>query len=470
MRPFTPPRAPEVRSLLPAHVSEDQLRRLGELAAGAPRESWQHLLQPLKGCLCCRTAVEEELWLGAEPAVEASPEETPRQHQGLVDEAAATAAALAKVTGQLQYWRERASRQRAAAPQVATELLQQPEAEWQSLIASDSRFRSPVLARVLGQVSRVIGGADEEQGRRAAVAAVAVASSLEAEEYTGGVVADALAAAYAALGNAERCGGDLEAAREAFRQARRCLVDGTAIDLAVAEVEDLEALLLIEEQRYGEALDRLQRAATAYRAAGSRLQETRVEGLIGRLLIFAARPELAIPRLREALSSVDRERDLHLGAWLSLQLVLALAEAGQGEEAMRLLPQAREACLLLNDQRALRSLRWTEGRVEGITAAVDEARQGLLGAGEVYDAALATLDLASLYLREGRAARAQMLANGLHSLLEEADLGIEAKATLAVFQHSLRAGLATETSVQQLADYLRRARSAGVPENFSLPC
>jgi len=75
-----------------------------------------------------------------------------------------------------------------------------------------------------------------------------------------------------------------------------------------------------------------------------------------------------------------------------------------------------------------------------------------------YDAALASLDLAKLYLQLGRTAEVKHLARQMVTVFQEQGVHREALAAVRLFQEAAERERASVELVRRLADYLRRAR------------
>lgn len=106
-----------------------------------------------------------------------------------------------------------ADRRRARA--LFAELLTQPPAVRESMVANLERLRSIALAELLLDHS-LKGGADSAE---LAELALAVAGALDASGATAGLIEEVKARCWAAIGNARRAAGELATAQNAFRQA-----------------------------------------------------------------------------------------------------------------------------------------------------------------------------------------------------------------------------------------------------------
>lgn len=131
-----------------------------------------------------------------------------------------------------------------------------------------------------------------------------------------------------------------------------------------------------------------------------------------------------------------------------------------------------------------RSLIWTEGVTDpSVHAEIDACeallhmQQGSLAEAETllsraialhllsgtrgerrYETALVTLDLARVYLRQGRSTEVKQLAGELHELFSGGQIHQEAMAALLLFEDEARRGTLTPDLIEDLAAYLKAAR------------
>jgi hypothetical protein len=116
-------------------------------------------------------------------------------------------------------------------------------------------------------------------------------------------------------------------------------------------------------------------------------------------------------------------------------------------------------------------LSWLRGKIaaglgEGAEAErlFRETRDGFVRQGNGYDAAMASLDLALLYLREGRAADVLPLAEEMAALFGAQEVHREALAAVLLFQEAARREEVTAGMVRELAGRLETARGRGSVE------
>lgn len=271
--------------------------------------------------------------------------------------------------------------------------------------------------------------------------------------------------AWAFLANARRVHGDLPGAEEGFLHSDRLLEAGALSDpdlLDGTRPLDLKASLRRYQGRFEEALALLDQALNAN---GS--QEAR-----GRLLIKKANTlelmgdcERAIKALRRAELLLKDSQDDRLVLVVQHSLAHSLWQLGRYEEAEALLPEARRRAIGTGNELDLVRVLWVEG---GVAAGLGRREQALAALGQVrryfnahriaYDAALASLELAVLYLEEGRAGEVKRLAEEMYWIFKDQGVRQEASAALRLFYEAARKEEATAELVRRLVEYLTKAR------------
>lgn len=215
------------------------------------------------------------------------------------------------------------------------------------------------------------------------------------------------------LGNAQRVQGDLDAAMRSFilSDEEWTAGAGCAGDLLdEARLLHLKASLRTVQRRLPEALTLLDQAL----AIGGPEMKGRI--LINKAKVLEEQDELntAIATLEEAEPHVDSEREPRLWLCARHNRLWCLSTAGRHAEAEELLPEVKRLCRKELDRVRLR---WAEGR---IAAGLGRVQQGIDLLTEVraefvsrkiwYDAALVTLELAVVFLRQGRTGMVKTLA------------------------------------------------------------
>ena len=184
-------------------------------------------------------------------------------------------------------------------------LLLAPEAR-RSTIRTEGRFSLYGLAEGLTTRARAECLADVSRAVELAELAVEVADAVDPRLYPPGMVADGRALAWAAVANARRVRGDLVEADRAIGAARGLVAQGSQDGSVLAELGSLEGSLRIDEARFDEAVEVLERSAEFYRRDGNRTLEGKVRFQLGNAAGERGDVEGAI-------SSLERARELLSG-------------------------------------------------------------------------------------------------------------------------------------------------------------
>ncbi len=145
-----------------------------------------------------------------------------------------------------------------------------------------------------------------------------------------------------------------------------------------------------------------------------------------------------------------------------------LVHLEQYEKGERLLAEVREMAVAQRRNLHLIRLTWLESKVAAGRGRTEEAKAGLEQviqefAGLPYEAALASLDLAVLQLKEGRTAEVKELAGAMGGIFEVKGIAREALAALRLFcEAAIQEGATVELAKQVIAE-VERAQRASSP-------
>jgi hypothetical protein len=337
-----------------------------------------------------------------------------------------------------------------------------PEERLGTLERSRSRFRSPFLVRLLLLESRQrIPSHPEEALHLAELALQAAGRNPGISGYF-----DLYVLCMAEMANACRVGNDRRRANELFVTARRVIAQhGVTDPEVVARVDDLMGSLRKDQRRLAEAEKLLHRAALLF---GLRYaSDDRARALLNLADVHWLRgnPSAAIETARSALALLGPQSDLRLHLAGHYNLTCYLVEAGQFEEAADLLEEDADLYRRMEASWLQLRLLWLRGDIaagRGDLAAAEKAyletRDGFAAQGIGYDAAIVSLYLAAIYLRQGRTADVRRLAEEMIPLFQAQDVHREALAALALFQEAARQDRLTVERALEIADFLRKAR------------
>ncbi|MFL6192699.1 MAG: helix-turn-helix domain-containing protein, partial [Thermoanaerobaculia bacterium] len=216
---------------------------------------------------------------------------------------------------------------------------------------------------------------------------------------------------WAHVGNARRVANDLAGANTAFSQAWALWkrADSSSLDSQIPEwrMLDLEASLRRAECRFAEALELLTKA----RAGAGNEPKATARILLNRehILMQMGDLESAFAALVEAAPLVEASGDRRLFFSLRFKTANNLVQLGDADQAFDLLAEIRDLAVRQANELDLIRVTWLEGRIRAgqgrrgeAIPAFEQVSHHFTSLEMPYDAALASLDLAIVYLQEGR--------------------------------------------------------------------
>ncbi len=431
------------------HPDRNAFERFSRGGASAAEERWieDHLRS---GCALCQREVDEILLRELAPPNEEGAEQD---------------AAWDRLFANLGVRLARAATERQEAPALLAELLGRPWEEWPVLFRLDHRLQTIAVCELLIEKSFEEGFRDAARAIELAERGLLLAGLLEGERYGRAVVQDLQARAWAYLGNARRITFDLSGAAEALAHAERLAEGGSADPLEEARILDLRASLLSDQGHFEQAAELLDAVIDIYDDIHEPHRKGRAMISQGRCLGYAGWSEEGIRQIRLGLSLIDWDREPRLVLVARHNLAWFLNDCGRADEARRMLARFRLAYRDLPGFFIELRLAWLDGRIAArlgrfgeAEPALREVRRRFLAEGKGYDASLVTLDLAHLYLEQGRAAEVRALAAEMLDLFLPRDIHPQALAALAVFQKAAELDNATPGLVREISSYLVRAR------------
>jgi tetratricopeptide (TPR) repeat protein len=355
------------------------------------------------------------------------------------------------------------SRELSLAEQDLRELLRLPLVEQtQRVERARGRFRSPVLVRLLLEESRRRIPGQPAEARHFAELAGHVANRNPRMP----AFFELYVLARAHLANAWRAGGNLQKANQLFVLVRQVIAEHGVTDPAVvARVDDLMGSLRKDQRRFADAERLLKRAAMQYGLVNAPEEAARVLINLGDTYCAEGLLDRAIETTRSALTLLAPDSDPRLHLCGHYNLALQLKEAGRFAEAAELLEADAPLYSRFPEPWTQLRLLWLQADIaagRGDLSAAERdyvaTRDGFISQGIGYDAALVSLDLAVLYLRQGRSAEVRLLAEEMLPLFEAQDVSREALAALSLFLEAARRDQLTVETALEVTASLRAAR------------
>jgi tetratricopeptide (TPR) repeat protein len=357
--------------------------------------------------------------------------------------------------------------ERTAAPAQLAELLALPAPEREVAVATQPCFQTYALASYTLERCEKVVSHDPLMAGELARLARAIAEQADPRSCGGSAaLADLESYAMAMEGNARRVSGDLRDAFRSFLDARQAQERGGADPDLSARIDLLEASLRRDLRQFSSALDLLDRAERVFVALHDRNLQART--IINRANVYLVMRDVdkVVCTLREALP-------LAQDPWLALcvrhNLVFALAEGGHAREAADLYAVSRDFYLQFNDPLTTSRRLWAEGLIareldEDLELAerlLTQAADRLAEHGYGFDAALAGLDLVTVYARRGQSAEVLRVASDLVHLFQVRNVHPEALAALTMVQQAAQRHSIDLQLLSQAADKVRANQVRG---------
>ena len=350
--------------------------------------------------------------------------------------------------------------ERAAAAEALIRADAARAAEAAAAAEENGRIATLGSCEALIERSRALRHEDPAGMLRFAELAALVAESLEGDTYGAVSVADARAHAWAELANARRVSDDLFGAEEALGRAVQRFQEGQGELQLLARLMDVAATLRASRRLFGDAFQLLDGVHRLYRRLGDR-------HLAGRALIkkgiyagYANEPEQAVRLLARGLARIEPQRDPGLALSAAHDLAWWIADLGRFAEARLLLSEAAPLYDIGGGSTSRLRRLWLEGRIEAGLGHLENAEAALLEvragfAGLPYQQSLAALDLATVWVRQGRPADVLTLVEEMVGTFRALQIEREALAALFVLLEAARQERAGLELLQRVARTLK---------------
>jgi len=430
------------------HPSAAELDRflLGEMS---PRQAAPVISHLLTGCPRCREAMVplSSLVFATGP----TPEEVPSsgaEYDFPMFKAFATARQYAAVN------KERSGDRPA---------FQRSPVSLEALPANPPKQTAQERCEALIERCRTLRYSDPEGMVLSASLAVNLAQQALSKQGESADLIDLEARAWAELGNAHRVADDMVEAEATLSRALIRSGEGTGDPLLLARIMDLTASLYIDQRRFQEARQLLDSVYAIYQHTGDTQAAARTFISRGLASNRAFDPEEAIGFLAEGIRRIDPTHDPKLILAAVHGLLWSLVDAGRDVQANWLLAEARPLYEAHGERFDRLPQLWLEGRIASHLGQDEKAETILLRVREeyrdsdiAYDVALVSLDLATLWLRQGRTAEIKSLLDETIAILNAKHLQREALGALLMLKKAFESDQATAALVRTATIELSR--------------
>jgi tetratricopeptide (TPR) repeat protein len=425
---------------------------LGEMS---PRQAAPVISHLLSGCQRCRAAMAPlaSAVFAAGPLPPATAPSAGSEYDFPMFKALAAARQYASTTASAKAGRQHPADQPLAKRPPALEIR-----------TLDGRQR-PGWDRceALLELCRNLRYSDPERMTLSASLAVTLAEKATATDGESVELADLQARAWAELGNAYRVADDLAAAESALGHALARSGEGTGDPLLLARLMDLTASLYTDQRRFSEAHRLLGHVHTIYMEAGDAHAAARALISQGVTSNYALDPEAAIGFLVEGIRQIDPAHDPQLVLSAVHGLLWCLVDCGRAPEAGQMLSAVHPLYEVHGEHFDRLKRLWLEGRI-AFHLREDESAERMLSclreeyrkADLAYDAALVSLDLAALWLRQGRTAEITGVVDEIITVLRARGIQREALGALLMLRRALETDRVTATLLQTVTTELWR--------------
>jgi tetratricopeptide (TPR) repeat protein len=434
---------------VPRHPSPAALRAFlsGELAGAERNAVVAHLA---RGCRSCRAALAPLAAPLFAPGLAEAPDDGDQYEFAIRGAERSVRARLPELLSGVPGW----------DPPGTTPLYQLPRTSERSWSRDEAQLRRCEEAL---HETRELGRSDPGAMLDLAVINACLAEHLDPSGFPRGVVYDLRARACAELGNARRVTNDLANAEADFARAIQRARMGTGDRLLRAEIFYMAASVYRATRHFDRAFLLLDRAYEIYQQLGE-------DHFAGRTLInqgvakrYSGAPSEAIALLHQGVRLLDHDRDPGLLLAGVHSLICCEVDGGhyvKGRELIRANVELYRRHGGIFDR--LR-LRWVEGTIAAGLGEPAEAEAALLAALSgfedhrlAYDVALVSLDLAELWLGQGRTGEIGEMVGEMLGTFQSLGIRREAIAVLLLLQRTVAAERLTAAVLRSAAAELRR--------------
>lgn len=303
----------------------------------------------------------------------------------------------------------------------------------------------------------------------AASLAVSLAEGISPELAGPLKLADLQTRAWAERGNARRIADDLPGAEADLARALERATRGTGDPRLLARLMDLTASLRTDQRRFGEAFQLLDWVYSIHRELGEIHEAGRALISKSNAAAYALDLDEAVRLLGQGLALVHADREPGLVLAAVHNLLSHLVDSGQVAEARRVFRESRDLYAAYAGPLERLKARWLEGRIAlGLGDPVEaersflDVRNGFDQADLPYDMALVALDLAALWLEQGRNREIQTLLDETVTVFQVRGIRREAIGALLMLREAFERERGTAALLRTVAAELQRLENEPV--------
>lgn len=425
---------------------------LGRLAPAERRLVFFHLL---RGCRLCREEMAPLAEAMFRPGRAEPPPDTDPDYDGPIGRA------FARVLG----WKGDRERERDESElklaqlmgAVRTGALPEPEGFW-----------TWGLCELLLERSWSLRHDDPKQMLRLAGLAAEAADRLDPERYGTQATFDLRARAWGEYANACRVSDDLVQAEQAIGRALELRKKGSGSELLRARLAELTAGVLSHQRRFTAAFQALDLAYSIHQKHGDPQSAARVLVQRGIYTGRSGDPEQGIHILAQALRQIGENEDSKLRFLVLHNILLFRVERGEFRAASLQLFEMRPLYARYAGAVDLVKLRAIEGKIavglgewERAERAFLQVRKEFEERGQVYVSAIAGLELAAVWLRQGRTDEVRRLVTETLEVFRSRYVARESIAALLMLRDALERDRATLELVALVTSVLEQHAPEG---------
>lgn len=357
-------------------------------------------------------------------------------------------------------WKGDRERERDESERKADDLLDAVRA---GVLPRGGSFWTWSLCELLLERSWSLRHDDPSQMLQLAGLATEAADRLDPERYGTEATFDLRARAWGEYANACRVADDLVQAEQAIGRALELRKQGSGSEPLRARLAELTAGILSHQRQFTGAFQALDLAYSIHKKQGDLQSAARVLVKRGIYTGRSGDPEQGVQILARALRQIGDDADPKLRFLVLHNILLFRVERGEFRAASLQLFEMRPLYARHAGAVDLGKLRWIEGKIaaglgewERAERAFLQVREEFQERGQVYAAAIAGLELAAVWLRQGRTDEVKRLVLETLEVFRSRYVARESIAALLMLRDALEHDRASLELVAMVASVLEQ--------------